>query len=1146
MAHKQAVHYSDEPSPLDTQGLCLLSLDGGGVRGLSTLYILKGIMTRLNSHRQVSSLPSLKPCEVFDLIGGTSTGGLIAIMLGRLEMDVDECITAYSELMQTVFVEKVSRLPISLSGKVKARFDSKKLKGAVEAAVSRTKASPGEAFNDGKDRGCRTFVCATAKETAGITRLRSYTLPDESNIPASICQAALATSAATSFFDPVQIGARQFVDGALGANNPVEEVESEAANIWSSGTGELKPLVKCFVSIGTGNPGKTALDDRVLGFLSKSLVGIATETEKTERNFIARWAKHYDEKRYFRFNVDQGLQGVGLAEHKEQGRMEAVTDEYLNHQDRKFKVRDCVVNLEQKQKRTEIFFASIIMEHERRRVSQNHLTSQKLHYISFPKNRYFVGRSDELAVMRRRLLEEKDCDKITIVGLGGIGKTQLALQFAYEIREAQPEWSIFWLPAVSMESFEQACAHIVALLGLPQAGDGKDDAGISMKRYLSSDQAGPWLMIVDNADDRDMVFGKERSKGIVDYLPEREGCLTVYTTRTMDIMTDLTRGDAIELGAMGRQDATDFLTKSLARKDLLHDDATSVKQLDDLLDELTRLPLAIAQAAAYLNKNRMSIAKYLELLRGTEQDIVRVMSNEFRDSTRYTSSANAVARTWVVSFIQIQKHDSVAAGLLKFVSCVEWKAIPRSLLPLSKSDAHMEEAIGTLCGYSFLVRRDGSGHGQNGRDNDKAGADNSEEWFDMHRLVHLATQIWTNEHGDLKKIMGDAVRHVGNIFPNGHHENQHLWREYMPHALRLLRVEQACNMEERSRLCYAVGSCMYSEGRIQESVAWLEECCRLRMLSQETEEDLLSAQYTLGWAYYADGQMRNAVELLETVVKARPVEKLGAVDHPDRLTSQHTTGWTYRATYLPDVQAKKAVPLLETIVKAEEMIAVDDLKRIASQHILAVAYHATRQIKKAVELLETVVKVEETLAADHPNRLASQHELACVYYKDGQTQKAMKILEAVVRMRDKVLAEDHPSRLASQHELARMYNEDGQTQKAMKILEEVVRVRDKVLAVDNPNRLVSQYVLAVVYDKNGQTERAIHLLESVVEVVSRVWEADHPFALDSVGILAQMRVRLAGGSDAASVRASVEGPTKADSDELGGGVVEAKTWCIGR
>lgn len=79
------------------------------------------------------------------------------------------------------------------------------------------------------------------------------------------------------------------------------------------------------------------------------MVRIATETEETERKFIARWAKHHEDKRYFRFNVDQGLQEVRLAEYKEQGRMEAVTDEYLRHQAQKFRVRDCVENLLQKQ-----------------------------------------------------------------------------------------------------------------------------------------------------------------------------------------------------------------------------------------------------------------------------------------------------------------------------------------------------------------------------------------------------------------------------------------------------------------------------------------------------------------------------------------------------------------------------------------------------------------------------------------------------------------------------------------------------------------------------------------------------------------------------------------------------------------------------
>jgi len=75
MAQALAQDRGGEPNPVDETGLCLLSLDGGGVRGLSTLYILKGLMTRLNHERQQKSLPAVKPCEIFDLMGGTSTGG---------------------------------------------------------------------------------------------------------------------------------------------------------------------------------------------------------------------------------------------------------------------------------------------------------------------------------------------------------------------------------------------------------------------------------------------------------------------------------------------------------------------------------------------------------------------------------------------------------------------------------------------------------------------------------------------------------------------------------------------------------------------------------------------------------------------------------------------------------------------------------------------------------------------------------------------------------------------------------------------------------------------------------------------------------------------------------------------------------------
>ena len=568
------------------------------------------------------------------------------------------------------------------------------------------------------------------------------------------------------------------------------------------------------------------------------------------------------------------------------------------------------------------------------------------YYIPFPRNRYFVGRRAELDVLKRKLManqECQECQKMSVVGLGGTGKTQIVLQFAYAVKETWPEFSIFWVPALSMESFEQACADIARALHIPQAAGGEEDAKELVRQHLSTARAGRWLLVVDNADDVEILFGTGQSKGIVDYLPESEEGVVVFTTRTLEVAVSLTRGDVIELGAMNRQDAVGFLEKSLIRKDLVRDDATTTK----LLDELACLPLAIAQAAAYLNMNRMSIAKYLRLLRNTEQDIIGLMSREFRDDTRYKGSANAVATTWVVSFSQIRARDTVAADLLSFMSCIEWKAIPRSILPGVQPEERMEDAIGTLCAYSFLVKRD------------------DEDRYDIHRLVHLATRVWISQHGDIADEAEKAIQHVVEIFPSDDYANRAVWRAYLPHALRLLGDKEDCSVEERFELCLLVGRCLRVDGRIQEAVKWLEECCQWRSRLDEKESGRLLSQHVLAMAYEADGQVKKAMELLEHVVAVK--EEALAEEHPDRL---------------------------------------------ASQHELAGAYQADGQVKKALELLEHVVAVKgEALAEEHPDRLASQHALAGAYQADGQVKKALELLEHVVAVKEGVFRDDYPSRL---------------------------------------------------------------------------------------------------------------------------------------
>jgi len=265
-------------------------------------------------------------------------------MLGRLEMDVDQCITEYNELSKRIFGEPRRRFAVGWSGKITAKFSSAKLAEEIRKVTAACPGvSPDDLFNDKQEHKCRVFVCATAKETGSTTRLRSYTVPGELDVNATIVEAALATSAATTLFEPVTIGRREFVDGALGANNPVGEVESEAMNIW--GQRNLGASVKCFVSVGTGVAGISPVQESARLFFSETLVRISTETEATATRFLDRWRAEYERNRYFRFSVQQGLQGVALHEWEEFGLIEAATAEYLRHTEQRVRLERCISSL---------------------------------------------------------------------------------------------------------------------------------------------------------------------------------------------------------------------------------------------------------------------------------------------------------------------------------------------------------------------------------------------------------------------------------------------------------------------------------------------------------------------------------------------------------------------------------------------------------------------------------------------------------------------------------------------------------------------------------------------------------------------------------------------------------------------------------
>ena len=451
------------------------------------------------------------------------------------------------------------------------------------------------------------------------------------------------------------------------------------------------------------------------------------------------------------------------------------------------------------------------------------------------ENKLFVGRSKVLHDLKQNLFDS-DSQRVALYGLGGIGKTQIALQLAYSTKREKPEYSVFWVLASSRRTFEQAYLDIAAKLPVQAAED--EDRKMSLRRYLSSSRAGKWLLIVDNADDRSMMFeSSDGSPSICEYLPESDHGITLFTTRSLGVATSIAGTAAINLPEMAPDEAEDFLKRSLLKPSQQDSHA-----IEELLEDLTYLPLAIKQAAAYMNENQISVTEYLQLLRKTDQDKVELLSSNFDDRTRHKDSQHPVATTWLVSFEKIRSSNTQAAELLEFLACIEPKGIPRSILPKFQSDQQLTRSIGTLRSYAFV---------------DQQG---SSEMYDMHRLVHIAARIWTKSRGHLTEAKYSAVRHVAEVFPSDDYENRILWREYMPHATRLLDESHNPGSAEAARLGYWIGRCLMVDGRTKQAIQVLEHVVAIRKETlSERHPSRLASQHELAGAYQSDGRTEEAV-----------------------------------------------------------------------------------------------------------------------------------------------------------------------------------------------------------------------------------------------------------------------------------------------
>ncbi|KAL5370834.1 hypothetical protein DPSP01_014640 [Paraphaeosphaeria sporulosa] len=510
--------------------------------------------------------------------------------------------------------------------------------------------------------------------------------------------------------------------------------------------------------------------------------------------------------------------------------------------------------------------------------------------VPFSQNDRFVGRGPQLAELEARLFSnEQATSTIAIVGPGGTGKSQLALEVAHRTRQNNKHCSVFWMDASDKDSLYQSYASVAQKLSIPGWDDDQPDMKRMMQQCVVELSARQCLLIFDNAEDAVLrSYGSSTAEAgdLGDSLPQSTFCSTVFTTTNSDTAKTLAPNNIIALQELTPDTALRMLQNHLATP--LSN--TGQQEAELLLSELSYLPLAVVQAAACINASGMPVQEYRAQL-GEHKEAAFDHSSSSLGSKLYGHGIDdPVAATLSVSMSHVY---TLAINYLFFAACVERKDIPLEFFEAASSSAR-EHAIKVLEKYALVTRRP---------------ADTA---LDLHRLVHCALREDLRKHGRLQQWTQRTITQLLQVFPDSDHSNRSKWRRLLPHVQFALSHSQG-DEDDKQRVDLARNCAMtlLSDGRYEEAEKLFVQVMETRKTKLGADHpDTLTSIANLASTYRNQGRWEEA-ENLDVQVMETSKTKLGA-DHPSTLTSMANLASTYRNQGRWEEAEKLDVQVMET------------------------------------------------------------------------------------------------------------------------------------------------------------------------------------------------------------------------------------------
>jgi hypothetical protein len=356
-------------------------------------------------------------------------------------------------------------------------------------------------------------------------------------------------------------------------------------------------------------------------------------------------------------------------------------------------------------------------------------------------------------------------------------KSQIAIQYAYWHRKTYPEHSIFWVHAGSFDRFYEGFSEIARECKVPGFDDHKVNYLALIKTWLSSERSGKWLMIIDNADEAGVFFREDTTIAdsgalevipLSEYIPECSHGAILVTTRTKIVGQKLARSHClIKVPLMNEKESVELFCKQLRGECLKTD------ELNELTRELEGLPLALAQAAAFIQMNSLTVRAYLKLYKENDETKIRLLSEPFGATGRDKTVPNPVIATWMISFEHIKRTAPYATRILSLMALLDRRGIPELLIQgEAPNGIELAKALGTLKAFSLISTSE------------------ADDTFNIHQLVHIATRNWLRSSGEFNSWAILCLKMMLEKFPSGEYGTLDTCDLYFPHARAALSYKQ--------------------------------------------------------------------------------------------------------------------------------------------------------------------------------------------------------------------------------------------------------------------------------------------------------------------------------------------------------------------